>query len=616
MGEKKILLVDDSAVIQGVVANFLSEKGLEIITADNGVEAIQKAYTELPDLIIMDVEMPLLKGYQASRLLKSRRGIKEIPIVMHTTLSENRDKFWGKSSGADLFINKDFDNLEELYNSVLKLADHPAYDLETIKKDAEKITSESIFELLSNLLDQRLFQSTILNELGEMVKNVGVESTANEILTLSNKVCEHHIAVIYVNYNKNPIAYVYPSDEITEQDIQDFTGICLNDFSEHFDFLNWDGAKQIIVEKDKAEVSQMRSDKKTISSYNYQPLIGKGEKVIGSIHFGNFSNNYFSNSIVENIKVFTKGASPIIENAILFEQLVEMQDKIRNVFSKFVPAEIIDDLVERQSVSALLTGENREVAVLFSDIRSFTSISENNSPEGIVKFLNNYFEVMVDIITQHGGSIDKFIGDAILAVFGAPKSYEDNAKRAVQSAVEMINSLPKVDVSHLKLPNNTFNIGIGIHEGIAIVGNIGSKAKFDYTVIGDTVNLASRLEGLTKHYKSRILVSEVVKNKVDPFFKLREADAVKVKGKDLPTKIFRVEDPEDIQLSEEALKNYKKALSMYSIKNWQTAIEYFSKVLEDTPNDPVSKMYIERCKHFMKNPPPENWDGTMDLDFK
>ena len=160
----KILIVDDSAVVSGVLGEFLSGEGHEVVHAGDGLEGIVKAYQEIPDLIISDVEMPRLQGYQMSRLLKKRREIKKIPLVMHTSLSEDRDRFWAMSSGADAFVNKDFDNLEKLAELVKELvaaADQP--DKKVIAEDAREVDEEKVMEMLGAMFDRELFRSTILN---------------------------------------------------------------------------------------------------------------------------------------------------------------------------------------------------------------------------------------------------------------------------------------------------------------------------------------------------------------------------------------------------------------------------------------------------------------------
>jgi class 3 adenylate cyclase len=358
----------------------------------------------------------------------------------------------------------------------------------------------------------------------------------------------------------------------------------------------------------------MRIDEKAISSYSHFVLKGKGGSVIGTLHLGNFINNYFSPKILNNLEIFASGSGIILENSILFKQVTEMKERINSVFTKFVPQEIIDDLIDKKTVAEQLVGQKRDVVILFSDIRSFTKISENNSAEAVVGFLNNYFNIMVETIKKCGGTIDKFIGDAILAIFGAPKSYTDNEDRAVQAALGMIKNLESMELGDLKLPDEGFNIGIGIHGGAAIVGNIGSNDKLDYTVIGDTVNLASRLEGLTKHYGLRLIVSEEVKNKLQKGYFVRKIDTVKVKGKTKPTNLFSIEN-DKTNYPEHFAEIYKKAFKLYQLGSWATAEEYFTKAVKMVPADKVSQILLERCRQFGKKPP-DNWDGALALQFK
>ena len=256
-------------------------------------------------------------------------------------------------------------------------------------------------------------------------------------------------------------------------------------------------------------------------------------------------------------------------------------------------------------------GETRSVAILFSDIRSFTNISEKNRPDVLVAFLNRYFSTMVEIIKKHGGTIDKFIGDAIMAEFGTPVSYDDNCRRAVMAAYEMRDALSSVEMGDLVMPEGmTFNIGIGIHYGDVIVGSIGSKDKTDYSVIGDNVNLASRLEGLTKTYGVQILVSESVKEDAgEKSFCFRHLDDVRVKGKKNAVPIYAVDRNEN-EFSAEYKNAYIKGMELYKQGIWNLAKDYFTKALGQVQDDKAAKLMLERCEEFIKNPP-ENWDGAI-----
>jgi adenylate cyclase len=618
--KKKILIVDDSDLIVMLLQETLENDGYETIRAVNGAEGIEMAYREIPDLIIMDVEMPVMKGYQASRLLKSRRGVQDIPIIMHTSNSEDRDRMWAYSSGADTYIVKDPDNLDILLKNINELIGQSKPDRNLIENDSKEIRQDTILEMLNSLYDQQLYNSTILNLLGEVGRSIGdLSETVEKIIGLINNICDSCIAVIMFPQKKLSNSFIYAGEDTYRSDVDKISPICLQDYIETFPDANPDNINTRMIGVDGRETfGDIRTDNKEISSYIHFPLYGNGGSPVGTIHLGSFINNYFSKHLSENIGIFARGAGIVLENALLFNQVSNMEMKIRNVFSKFVPSDIIDDMVEHQSQSSLLAGEKREVVVLFSDIRSFTTISENNKAEDVVAFLNEYFDIMVAPVTKYGGTVDKFIGDAVLALFGAPKSYEDNTLRAVKAAIEMVESLGKVQCADLRLPPAGLNMGIGIHVGELIVGNIGCKDKFDYTVIGDTVNLASRIEGLSKYYKQHIIVSDSVKKKISGDFYFRELDSVKVKGKSEATTLYTVSIENDADNKQLAgcRRNYSKALEMYKLKNWNTAIEYFSKTLEYWSDDYISGMYLERCRDFQINPPGEDWDGSEILDFK
>ena len=548
MNGRSVLLVDDSDLVAEMVSEALVEARFDVVRARDGYEAIELCYQVIPDIIVMDIDMPLLKGYQASRLLKTRRGVRDIPIVMHTANTEDKDRFWSYDSGACAFVVKDFEHIEPLIETVGRFIDHDPPNLEAIQEDAKVMSREAISELLSNMLDKELFHSTVKNQLAYAAKSISsLTGTVTRVLELLDLACERHAGAIILEIDRAVLAYVYPMENVNKEMADDFLSVALEDFYSHF--ARGDPAQTFYLNiENRQDWTKIHMEKQQLCSYFYAPIRGSGDEIIGSLHIANTKNNYFTESIVEGIASFASEAGVIIHNAMLFKRVATMERDIRNVFSKFVPREIIDDLVMRKTRASMLAGEKRELTILFSDIRSFTTLSESNPPELVVSFLNRFLETMCGIITEHGGMVDKFIGDAILAVFGAPRSWPDNAMRAVETALAMSKALESFDTSSIKLPPEGLEIGIGVHLGDAIVGTIGSSTKFDYTVIGDTVNLASRLEGLSKQYQARIIVSERVVREIDSQalehsqFKFREIDKVIVKGKEEPTVIYMLED--------------------------------------------------------------------------
>lgn len=289
------------------------------------------------------------------------------------------------------------------------------------------------------------------------------------------------------------------------------------------------------------------------------------------------------------------------------------EHKIRNIFQKYVPQELIDRFFENPE--SMLVGENRELSVLFSDIRSFTTISEAMQPDDLVDSLNRYFSVMVDIIMEHNGVIDKYIGDAIMAFFGAPVSHEDDPVQSVMAGVAMTEGLHRFNQTQKELGKPEFRIGVGINYGTVTVGNIGTERKMDYTVIGDMVNLASRLEGLTKRYGEEIIISESLFPHVKEVLPWRLLDTVAVKGKTKGVRIFTVRRSLDEE-TEKAWKHHNWGMRLYYERKFGEAAESFDKVSALLPEDKSAPVMAERSRSYEKTPPPESWNGVEIMTEK
>ncbi|MFW5842898.1 MAG: adenylate/guanylate cyclase domain-containing protein [Spirochaetota bacterium] len=287
--------------------------------------------------------------------------------------------------------------------------------------------------------------------------------------------------------------------------------------------------------------------------------------------------------------------------------------KIRNIFQKYVPQELIDQFFENPE--AMLVGDNRVLSILFSDIRSFSSISEGIMPDQLVQSLNAYFSVMVDIIMNRRGIVDKYIGDAIMAFFGAPVKREDDALQSVLAGIEMIKGVETFNRNQEAAGLPPFHTGVGINYGVVTVGNIGTDRKMDYTVIGDMVNLASRLEGLTKYYKQPLIISESLQAKVKDQVPCRLLDTVAVKGKKSGTRIYTAKD--DLTAGEEELwKIHNRAMDLYYERNFSEAEQLLLRALSLAPKDSAAALILERCRIYAENPPGKEWNGIHIMDSK
>ena len=256
---------------------------------------------------------------------------------------------------------------------------------------------------------------------------------------------------------------------------------------------------------------------------------------------------------------------------------------------------------------------------MFTDIRNFTGISERIGPKETVAFLNEYFSIMVDIIFTYEGTLDKYIGDAIMAVFGAPFSTGEDADRSVRSAIDMLNALKKFNRKRQNQSQETIKIGIGINSNKILSGNIGSMKRMDYTVIGDGVNLAARLESVNKVYGTNIIISDSTRQGLNGNYTMREIDRIRVKGKTEPVAIYQILDYHDEQTfpnMDDVLELFNAGLMDYRRNDWRKARQNFGSALNLNPSDSVSKLFFSRCRYYLQNPPPTEWNGVWVMETK
>jgi class 3 adenylate cyclase len=297
-------------------------------------------------------------------------------------------------------------------------------------------------------------------------------------------------------------------------------------------------------------------------------------------------------------------------------QTLESRRIMLDSFSRFVPRQFLNFL-GRESIVDVGLGDavGRHFTVLFTDIRSFTTISEKMTAEENFKFLNSYLKRMGPLIHKNNGFIDKFIGDAIMALF------PDSPAQALEAAIDMRRELFDYNAMRVQDGRDEISIGIGLHSGNLMLGTVGSDTRLDTTVIGDTVNLASRLESMTKTFKISILISNETVNLLPAghTFKLREIDTVRVKGRSAPVVIYEAYDgdpPELQRLKDEGLARHAHGLALYKRGNFQEAAEVFAGLMKDYPDDSVPAMYYRRCQKLLAEPPGPNWQGISRMVMK
>ncbi len=292
----------------------------------------------------------------------------------------------------------------------------------------------------------------------------------------------------------------------------------------------------------------------------------------------------------------------------------KQKKQIRSAFGQYIQPEFVEQLI-RQPELLKLGGEKKELTVLFSDLAGFTTIAESKPPEELVAFLNEYLGAMTDIIFEYSGTVDKYIGDAVMAFWGAPIKQNNHAVLACRSTLKMLEKIEQITP-----PETETHARFGIATGDMIVGNIGSYNRFNYTVLGDRVNLAARLEAANKTFASRAMISEQTYEQVKNEFLCRQLDLLVVKGKTKPERVYELmadkQSPKNLDKLQEAVSIYQQGLDQYFNRQWDQAISTFNQVTDLLPDDGPSNTYIKRCKQFKKEAPAEEWDGVFHLKTK
>ena len=282
-------------------------------------------------------------------------------------------------------------------------------------------------------------------------------------------------------------------------------------------------------------------------------------------------------------------------------------ERIRSTFAMYVSGDVVQEMIANPD-KLKLGGERRDVSVLFSDLAGFTSLSERLEPDEVAQVVNMYLTAMTRVIMAHGGTVDKFIGDAVMAFWGAPLDDPQHALHALKASIAMQQAMQEMQPALRELGADTLSLRIGINSGPAIIGNMGSDIRFDYTAIGDTVNLAARLEGANKAYDTPILVSERTRQQVQHEIPLRQVDRVRVKGKEHPVTVYTpCEDSSLVEITGDAWQ-------AYLARDWTTARSHVSMLRKITPDCRLAAMMHERIAAHEARPPPAEWDGSVALD--
>lgn len=311
------------------------------------------------------------------------------------------------------------------------------------------------------------------------------------------------------------------------------------------------------------------------------------------------------------------GAQGEAMGSMLLLDDISREKRIKSTMARYVDAKVADRLLEADA--EILGGQSSVATVLFCDIRGFTPLSEALGPQATVALLNDYFTRMVGCIEAEGGMLDKFVGDLIMAVFGVPYAHEDDADRALRAAVGMQRELRAMNAARVASGEARLDVGIGIHTGEVFSGNVGSPRRMDFTVMGDGVNLASRLESACKQYRAPVLYSEAARLAARGTYRSREIDRMVVKGKTEPVLVHELLEHHDAQSFPgliDSLAHFRDGLALYRDSRWSDAIAAFERCLAIHPADGVAELYVARCQRLASDPPAAGWDGVWVLTEK
>ena len=626
MTKPLIYLAEPSRILSKIISSELGKQDYEVECFNDGYSLLKKVTKNTPNLIIADNTLAEINGIELCKILKTGSSKDSIPFILISTDDKVFD-FWVSSLEANRVVLIDNNNIEYLMevvnglldykyveaNAFFEIEEDEAEDTSAPDKEIKKAEKKSEDEILVSWIVNAMSKSEFFFNMSKNVIQLysavnDIDSLVEQLFRLLYSACAYDGIVLVLD--SQPAKVFMTGTEFFDVSVADeFWNICKVEYEQQ--------AKKnhtiTYEEKNYENILLTKPEREKYESYRAFTIKNRKD-FIGTLHLASTRRKLFNYKIQSSIEFILPSLANILQEAVQRSELALQESKLRTAFSKFVPEEVINDFLITAGTQELKNkNEKRNVVILMSDIRSFTSISEVNKPEDVVNFLNTYFTNRVDIVKKYGGTVDKFIGDAIMVLFGAPISYNDNAKRAVQAAMEMYEQLSEIPCGNLKFPEGLkLDIGIGIHYGDVIVGQIGSADKTSYTVIGDTVNVASRLEGLTKLYGAKIVISQAVRDELDESMNVLLLDSVKVKGKKESVLIYRVDEK---PLPEAFIQAYEKGFKSYSEGAFSLAIPYFESALQVMPQDKAAQLMLERCKDFAENKP-ENWDGAIALTSK
>lgn len=614
----KILVVDDDFFIRAVLSELLGSRNYTTVTAKNGKEALM-LYQENPfsfNLIISDLNMPVMDGMELIKILRQENS--DIPIIILSGNNEISIALEALNQGANDYIIKNENLQDTIFISMDRIFEKEILRVQNaqllanlkIKNDELEKFNDTLSKTITDLtkIGTALSSEKDLSKLLEMIVSEACSITQSEVGVLY--ILED--GELYPKIYRNTFQEIYMGGTSPKKiDLPPIGMDGDNPVTQCFK------QKEIIKVSNKYE-----RGKKQNRFLITLPLLDRDNCILGVLKLGKIRTDTekpftdFKKREIDIAFSLASQAAVCIENTV---NLRRIQRKNRS-FQRFVPVEFISFL-NREEIEDVELGDNsyEELSVLFSDIRSFTALSESFSPSENFNFLNTFLNAIGPAITSYEGFIDKFIGDATMALF--PGKRISVANDAVEAGIVMLRNLRALNGFRKKQNEPPVSIGIGVHCGPVSLGTIGFQERLETTVIGDTVNVASRVEMLTKQYGISFAITSNVLNELKNLsrYQFREVDTVQVKGKKQPITIYEIfnSDPESTKESKiMTLDDYRKAIKLYKSKSFKRALRLFTRVAEELPDDPIIDIYQQRCQHLIHNPPEKSWNGIVVLSEK
>lgn len=580
-----ILIVDDNLDYLEVVSRYLEQSGFRVVGVANGNDALERAEAVQPDLILLDIMMPDIDGFETCRRLKANQLTRHIPVVFMTALTDAVDKVKGFELGAVDYITK------------------PVHKDEVMARLRAHLT-------LQKMQRQLQVQNHELRE--ENIRRKRVQDALKESRERYRLLAENSTDIISRQTPQGVYRYVSPACQVVlGYKIEEMVGHPVYSFFHPEDFIRLKAKRETQTRRPLIETITYRARCKdgryvwleTTNRLIRDPKSGMALEIIG-----------VSRDVTERKEAqdAVRKARDELELRVV-ERTAELA-QLNVAYERFVPHEFLQFL-ERDSIIDVQLGDQvqREMSILFSDIRSFTSLSERMTPQENFNFLNSYLSRISPIIRKNQGFIDKYIGDAVMALF--PEKVED----ALRAAIAMQVGVQQYNQERSQSGYPPITVGVALHTGSLMLGTIGEEKRMESTVISDAVNLAARIEGLTKLYGASILMSESALFALDDPVKysFRFVDRVTVKGKKEPVSVFEVFNgapQEVIDLKLKTLPDFERALLHYHSQEFEKAAAQFHKVLALDPEDRAAHLYMQRIDHFNKFGTPADWEGVAALE--